>query len=137
MFAGDVAIALGRTLAEVFAMPAAEFAFWRLYFSRRGFPTHRIEGAVAVAGTAMCRMWGAKSLEPKDLIPRFGQERVSNKVLAARLARLPGAKVTRIPRPERKAGQAKDASAEECAAPRPRLLNPKKPKLKLQRRKKR
>jgi hypothetical protein len=94
-------LALGCTLADVHAMPAAEFVFWRDYYLRRGFPADRIEAAVAIAGAAVCQTWGGK-VEPKDLIPQFGRKKLSNKVLAVRMAQLPGAKVRKIPRPDRK-----------------------------------
>ncbi len=124
MFAGDLCLALGCTLPTVLAMSAAEFVFWTVYFSRRGFPADRVEAAVAIAGAANCRAWGAK-VEAKELLPRFGVQKVSNKVLAARLAKLPGAKVTRIPRPDRKAGAVKQVASDEAERPRQRVLNPK------------
>lgn len=124
-FVGHLAIALGRTLADVIAMSAAEFAFWRLFRERNGFPADRIEGGVAVAGAAQCNAWGAK-VEPKDLLPRFGPKRTNMKMLAAQLASLPGAKVRRIPRPDRKAAAVAKEEADAPAANRPRLLNPKK-----------
>jgi hypothetical protein len=117
-------IALGCTLATVEAMSAAEFAFWSVYYSRRGFPADRIEAATAIAGAAQCRTWGAR-VEPKELIPKFGERKTSNAVLAARLSALPGAKVKRVPRPDRKPGAVKDAAKDEGDKPRPRLLNPK------------
>lgn len=101
IFVGDLCVALGVTLATVDAMSAAEFAFWRTYRDKKGFPADRIEGGVAIAGAATCNAWGAK-YEPQDLLPRFGVRKVSLGVLAGRLAALPGAKVTRIPRPDRK-----------------------------------
>ena len=98
LFAGDLCLALGCTLPAVLAMSAAEFVFWTVYFSRRGFPTDRVEAAVAIAGAANCRAWGAK-VEPADLLPRFGPRRpASMAVIATRLMSLPGAKVEYVPR---------------------------------------
>lgn len=125
MFAGDMALALGRTLAGVLALSAAEVAFWKAYRDKRGFPADRIEGGVAISGAAQVRAWGGK-VEPKDLLPRFGAQQQSPEVLASRLSSLPGAKVRYIPRPDRKkrAGP-KDEPKDEPPAPR-RILNPKK-----------
>ena len=99
-------------------MSAAEFAFWKLFRDRNGFPADRIEGAVAIGAAAQCRTLGSK-IEPKDLLPRFGPQRANLKVLAAQLAALPGAKVRRIPRPDRK-----PTAQDESTAPRPKVLNP-------------
>lgn len=96
-FVGHLCLALGRTLGEVLALSAAEFAFWELYYQRNGFPADRGEAGVALSGAALAKTWGAK-LEPKDLIPRFGPRRTDPKLLAAQLAALPGAKVVRRPK---------------------------------------
>lgn len=122
MFAGDLCLALGRPLADVIAMSAAEFAFWKCYRDRRGFPVDRIEGGVAIAGAAQCNAWGAK-VEPKDLLPRFGPKKTNMKVLAAQLAALPGAQVRRIPRPDRKRAAVPGEPDEQ---PKPKLLSPRK-----------
>lgn len=101
-------------------MSAAEFAFWKLFRERNGFPADRAEAAAAIAGAAQCRAWGSK-VDPKDLLPRFGLRKQNLAVLAAQLAALPGAKVRRIPRPGRKQA---DPRGDE-PAPRTKLLNPK------------
>lgn len=120
MFVGDLCVALHKDLPAVLAMSAAEFAFWKAYWLKRGWPADRIEGATAVSGAAQIRSWGGK-VEPKDLLPKFGPAQVNPKVLAARLSALPGAKVRRIPRPDRKRSAA--PRQEEPPPPR-RLLNP-------------
>lgn len=129
MFAGDLCLALGCTLSTVEAMSAAEFSFWNIYYTRRGFPVNRLEGATAIAGSAVCRSLGGK-VEPKELLPKFGARRVSNKVLAARLSMLPGAKVRRIERPGRKpnraGGRAEPAADGEGREVTSRVLNPRK-----------
>lgn len=102
-FVGHLCLALGRTLGEVLALSAAEFAFWELYYQRNGFPADRAEAAVALSGEALAKTWGAK-VEVKDLIPRFGQRRTDPKLLAAQLAALPGAKVVRREKAKPKAG---------------------------------
>lgn len=126
-FVGNLCIALGCTLAKVDAMSAAEFAFWKVFRSTYGFPADRIEWAIAISGAAHCRVWGEK-VDPKEMLPRFAAAPVSNRLLTARLSSLPGAKVRRIPRPERKAKneRVREAGAEEeTGKPRTRLLNPK------------
>jgi hypothetical protein len=121
IFAGDLCLALGLTLAEISAMSAAEFSFWRLYAEQRGFPVDRLEAAIALSGAAVCRANG-KDIGAKDLIPKFGPGKIDNKVLAARLARLPGAKVTRR---SRKPGQAQEVPSDDPPARERRHLNPK------------
>lgn len=97
---GHLAIALGRTLAEVTAMSAAEFAFWLDYRRTYGFPVDRLEAATALAGTAANRAMGGKA-KPRDLIPRFGRARHGLREVAAYLRTLPGARVEVHNRPER------------------------------------
>lgn len=124
MFVGDLCLALGRTLAEVDAMSAAEFAFWRVYAARRGLPTSRIEGATAVGAAYLGRQWGGRK-EPAELLPHFGPRQQNLKVLAAQLARLPGATVQRIPRPDRAAQRERERAGEPKPKPASRVLNPK------------
>ncbi len=116
-------LALHKSLADVLAMSAAEFAFWKAYRDRHGFPVDRLEAGTALAGVATARAMGSK-VEPKHLIPRFGPQKVSMKVLAAQLAALPGAKVTRVPRPDRK--KKKELPAPDRPGPAPKVLNPRK-----------
>lgn len=126
IFVGDVCCALGKSLAEVLALSAAEFAFWVQYARKRGLPAARIEGAAAVSGAYLGNLWGGRR-EPSDLLPKFGPAGTDFKLLAAQLAALPGAKVRRIPRPERKAAREAEAKAkarEESARAPSRTLNP-------------
>ncbi|VTS03527.1 unnamed protein product [Gemmata massiliana] len=102
-------------------MSAAEFAFWKAYRDRHGFPVDRLEAGTVLAGVATARAMGSK-VEPKHLIPRFGPQRVSMKTLAAQLAALPGAKVRYIPRPDRKPKQLPPAP--DGPGPAPKVLNP-------------
>lgn len=86
-------LALGHgSLAATLALPAAEFAFWGQFYRKYGFPTDRLEAAIALAGAAVCRSNGAK-VEAKDLIPKFGRR--SARSLAGAFAGIPGAKVER------------------------------------------
>lgn len=104
-------------------MSAAEFAFWKAFRDQNGFPADRIEGGIAISGARQCNAWGVR-VEPKDLLPRFERPKPNMKLLAAQLAALPGAKVRRIPRPDRKKAA---AEGDEPPAPdRPKLLNPRK-----------
>jgi hypothetical protein len=89
-------LALGhKSIGETFNLSAAEWAFWSEYHRKYGFPQDRVEGVVAKAGAYICRSNGAK-VEPRDIIPRFGQR--SAKSLAAAFAGIPGAKVERRPK---------------------------------------
>lgn len=84
------------TLDTVLAMPAPRFALYREYHQRYGFEVDRIIWTIAKSGSRMCGAWGAK-VQPKELIPEFQVERgLPVNVLAAELAALPGAKVSRV-----------------------------------------
>lgn len=121
-FVGRLCEALGCTLAEVDAMSAAEFAFWGDYYRRSGFASDRLQVTIARGLALVARAWGWRG-EPEDLMPKFGAgASVNNKVLAARLGRLPGAKVRLIPRPDRNPGEVRESGETQ---PRSRVLNPK------------
>ncbi len=73
-----MAINLGCTLAGIFApercglpMSAAEISFWLDFRRLHGFPLERIEVAVALSGSAMCQVRGAK-VKASDLMPSYG-----------------------------------------------------------------
>jgi len=123
-FVGELCLALGRTLPDILAMSAAEFAFWQQYHRRHGFPADRSEAATGIAGAYLGNLWGGKR-EPAELKPQFGPRRTSMKVLAAQLSQLPGAKVRRIPRPDRKAQAGREKADATEPAPKSRVLNPK------------
>lgn len=127
MFVGDLCMALGVTLATVEAMSAAEFAFWVEYHRARGFPFERTEAATAIGAAYVGRMWGG-TREPQDLLPKFGARPTDMRLLAAQLSALPGAKVRRIPRPERRAARERERAnqGEPPNRTASRVLNPKK-----------
>lgn len=97
-------MALGhKSIAETYALSAAEWAFWGEFYRKHGFPTDRIEAGVAIAGAAFCRTQGSK-VEPKDLLVRFGGR--SAKSVALAWAGIPGAKLERRPKVKQPEGTA-------------------------------
>lgn len=49
---------------------AEELRDWHAYEHLYGFPTTRMEAAVALSGSALCQTWGAK-VTPKQLMAEF------------------------------------------------------------------
>lgn len=77
-----MALALGRTLAEVFGLSAAEFAVWAAYYQAYGFPADRIEIVTAKGASAVAGAWGAK-VRPQDLLPKFGDRKSDRRAIVA------------------------------------------------------
>lgn len=114
MFLFRLAGHLGRTVGEIVTgrsapMSTMEFDLWREFRAAEGFDSDREVWATANAGAAMVQSWGGKC-EPRELVPRFRKRTGSansaaNKaILIARLSRLPGAKVRRIPKQKTEKG---------------------------------
>lgn len=79
----------------MFALSAAEVAFWEGFYRRHGFPADRAEAATAIAGSYLGGAWGGTA-RPADLLPRFGPRPKSDpRALLAYLTSIPGAVIRR------------------------------------------
>lgn len=63
---------LGKSLAEVNRLSAAEYAIWIAWAERRGFPADRIIGTAAKGLAYVGATWGGKA-KPEELLPKFGE----------------------------------------------------------------
>ncbi|VTR94086.1 unnamed protein product [Gemmata massiliana] len=72
-------LALGYSSLKHFreCFPYDEIPLWGEYIRREGLPLQRLEAAIALSGSANCQVHGAK-VQPKDLIPRFGEAKTLN-----------------------------------------------------------
>ena len=82
MFACRLALALGRTLAEVFSLSAAEFAVWAAYYQAHGFPADRLEIVSAKGAAAVAQTWGGR-VKAQDLLAKFGDRKSDRRSIAA------------------------------------------------------
>lgn len=65
-----LALQLGRPLAEVLDLSAAELAVWGWFHDEYGFPHERAEIGRAMAGAYVGAVWGGKA-KPADLLPKM------------------------------------------------------------------
>lgn len=71
-FLCELGLALGKSLAEVWSLSAAEISVWLAFRQRHGFGVDRVTHGVAAAGAYIGSAWGGKA-KPADLMPRFAR----------------------------------------------------------------
>ncbi len=70
VFLCELGLSLGKSLAELYHLSAAEISVWAAFRAQHGFPVERVAGTVAISGAYVGATRGGKA-QPADLLPVY------------------------------------------------------------------